>query len=136
MTAPLNASTLQPAAATGAVTGLFGAASQGPMAGFEALLTAFFGNQGAGEPILGADGKPVSKTAAGAAKEAKTAKDGKAAPRPPTPPRPPPTPRSWPPCWPSPSPRRSPSRPPLSPMMRPPAAARPPPRPLPATSRG
>ncbi|MBR7620746.1 flagellar hook-length control protein FliK [Phenylobacterium sp. 20VBR1] len=80
MTAPLNASTLQPAAATGAVTGLFGAASQGPMAGFEALLTAFFGNQGAGEPILGADGKPVSKTAAGAAKEAKTAKDGKAAP--------------------------------------------------------
>ncbi len=86
MTALLNASTLQPAAAaTGAVTGLFGAgvATQGPMAGFEALLTAFFGNQGAGEPVLGADGKPVSKAVAGAAKEAKeakTAKDGKDAP--------------------------------------------------------
>ena len=40
MTAPLlNASTLQPTAATGAATGLFGpgAAAEGPMAGFEAL---------------------------------------------------------------------------------------------------
>lgn len=77
MTAPLlNASTLQPTAATGAATGLFGvgaSAAQGPMAGFEALLTAFFGGQGAAEPRLGADGKPVLKTP-GAAKDAKDAK--------------------------------------------------------------
>ncbi|MDO8801507.1 flagellar hook-length control protein FliK [Phenylobacterium sp.] len=73
MTAPLlNASTFQPAAA-GAAPGLFGAgaaAGQSPMAGFEALLTAFFGGQGAAEPLLGPDGKPVLKTP-GAAKDAK-----------------------------------------------------------------
>lgn len=80
MTAPLlNASTLQPTAAASAATGLFGAgaaAAQGPMAGFEALLTAFFGGQGAAEPLLGPDGKPVLKTS-GAARDAKTATAGK-----------------------------------------------------------
>ena len=80
MTAPLlNASTLQSTAAAGAATGLFGAggaAAQGPMAGFEALLTAFFGGQAAAEPLLGPDGKPVLKTS-GAAKDAKTATAGK-----------------------------------------------------------
>ena len=78
MTAPLlNASTMQPAA--GAAAGLFGvgAAAQGPMAGFEALLTAFFG--GSGEPMLGADGKPLVKVAgaAKAAKDPKASTDGK-----------------------------------------------------------
>jgi flagellar hook-length control protein FliK len=77
MTVPLlNASTLQPTGAAGAPIGLFGAggpAAQGPMAGFEALLTAFFGGQGAAEPLLGPDGKPILKTP-GAAKDAKDAK--------------------------------------------------------------
>ncbi|WP_340647458.1 hypothetical protein, partial [Phenylobacterium sp.] len=78
MTAPLlNASTIQPTAATGAAAGLFGGgvATPGPMAGFEALLTAFFGGPGAAEPVLGADGKPVLKTG-DAAKGAKVATGG------------------------------------------------------------
>ena len=83
MTAPLlNASTLTPTGAAGGAAGLFGAAATGgPVAGFEALMAAFFGGPGAAEPTLGADGKPVVQTAGAAKKgdkDAKLAADGKA----------------------------------------------------------
>ncbi|MDP3635351.1 flagellar hook-length control protein FliK [Phenylobacterium sp.] len=79
MTAPLlNASTLTPTGAAGGAAGLFGAAAGGgPVAGFEALMAAFFGGPGAAEPMLGADGKPVVQ-ATGPAKGDKATADGKA----------------------------------------------------------
>lgn len=84
MTAPLlNASTLTPTGAAGGAAGLFGAAATGgPVAGFEALMAAFFGGPGVAEPALGADGKPLVQTAGPAkgdkdAKTAKAAADGK-----------------------------------------------------------
>lgn len=79
MTAPLlNASTLTPTGAAGGAAGLFGgAATGGPVAGFEALMAAFFGGPGATEPMLGADGKPVVQ-ATGPAKGDKAKADGKA----------------------------------------------------------
>ncbi|WP_421930576.1 hypothetical protein, partial [Phenylobacterium sp.] len=56
---PINApSALNAVAAPGAAQGLFGAsqaaAAQGPLAGFDALLAAFFGGQGQAEPGVAA----------------------------------------------------------------------------------
>ena len=82
MTAPLlNASTFTPTGAAGGAKGLFGAgaATGGPVGGFEALMAAFFGGPGATEPALGADGKPLAQTAGltTADKHAKATADGK-----------------------------------------------------------